>query len=239
MELQKMALYICEEIGKITTEPYTTEAHFSTAMKYDVLYKKELPRFRKYPSDFYAHPKGDTPSRIYRGLDRRGIDQCYPPKQGLNSLQLFLYKQYRKILYNEWFCYLCGPVPDLLREERKAKTFLNLLEGSEDYELLWSRIYGAEDPIPEGYSLLGYDVTYPCEMSGLFSMINDCMFIARWHGCDKHGTLFLDDFARLNQNGLFDTPEDAFAYMLKYLHEEWAETGAYGIFEIYAKDGTA
>jgi len=45
MELQKKTLYVCEEIGTITTAPYMTEAHFSTAMKYDVLYQKELPRF--------------------------------------------------------------------------------------------------------------------------------------------------------------------------------------------------
>lgn len=239
MELQKKTLYVCEEIGTITTAPYMTEAHFSTAMKYDVLYQKELPRFRKYPSDFYAHPKDDTPSRIYRGFDRRGIDEYVPPKRGLNSLQLFLYKQYRKKMQDTWLCYDYGPVPLLLKEERTARLFMNLLEGSENCELIWSRIYGAEDTVPDDYHMLGYDVAYPCEMSDSFSMINDCMFIVRWHGCDEHGTLFLDDFAKLNENGLFDNPEDALAYMVKYLHEEWAENGEYGIFEIYAKDGTA
>lgn len=244
MELQKKTLYVCEEIGTITTAPYMTEAHFSTAMKYDVLYQKELPRFRKYPSDFYAHPKGDTPSRIYRGLDRRGLNEYDPPKRSLNSLQLFLYEQYCKQiktawLQGAWLCCHYGPAHALLKEERTAQLFLNLLEGSEDYELLWARIYGAEDTVPDGYRFLGFDVTYMPETCGLFSMINDCMFIVRWHGCDEHGTLFLDDFAKLNENGLFDNPEDALAYMVKYLHEEWAENGEYGIFEIYAKDGTA
>lgn len=236
MELQKRTLYVCEEIGTITTAPHDCPAHFSTAMKYDVLYQKELPRFRKYPSDFYAHPKGDTPSRIYRGLDRRGLMENTPPKRSLNSLQLFLYKQYRKQIWHAWMQGFHAPASELLREERTARLFLNLLEGSEDYELIWARIYGAEDTVPDGYRSLGFDVTYMPYTCGLFSMINDCMFIVRWHGCDEHGTLFLDDFAKLNENGLFDRPEDALAYMVKYLHEEWAENGEYGIFEIYAKE---
>ena len=38
-----------------------------------------------------------------------------------------------------------------------------------------------------------------------------------------------------NENGLFDCFEDAYAYMMKYLNEDWTETGEYGIFEIYSR----
>lgn len=80
-----------------------------------------------------------------------------------------------------------------------------------------------------------YDVAYPPDCSGGFSIICDCMFICKWHGCDSEGTLFSKDFGKLNENGLFDCAEDAYIYMVRYLGEDWSERGEFGIFEVYIK----
>ena len=91
--------------------------------------------------------------------------------------------------------------------------------------------------IPEGYEFIGYDISYPCDYSGSFSIICDCMFICRWHGCDKEGILFLPEFSKLNANGLFDDWQSAYDYMVKYLSEDWTERGEYCILEIFKKLG--
>ena len=85
---------------------------------------------------------------------------------------------------------------------------------------------------------MGYDICYPVDCSGGFSIICDCMFICKWHGCDTDGTRFIEDFNKLNEYGLFDTVDDAYRYMVKYLNEDWSEKGRYCIYEIREKEGT-
>lgn len=53
-------LYECYEAGVITEKDYEFPAQFSTAKKYSVLYKEELPRFLKDPLHIYGVPHLDT-----------------------------------------------------------------------------------------------------------------------------------------------------------------------------------
>lgn len=62
---------------------------------------------------------------------------------------------------------------------------------------------------PRDIRACGFDITYAPDINGAFSIINDCLFICRWHGCDKEGTAFLAYFNALNPNGLFDDAETA------------------------------
>ncbi|NMP37540.1 MAG: hypothetical protein GX051_05375 [Clostridiales bacterium] len=123
----------------------------------------------------------------------------------------------------------------LMLDEKSALVFLNSCNNADRYELAWSKISGSNENIPNGYKFIGYDISYPPSCNGAFSIICDCLFICRWHGCDEAGTLFRDDFNKLNSNGLFDCFSDAYDYMIKYLNQDWTERGEYGIFEVYTK----
>ena len=124
---------------------------------------------------------------------------------------------------------------ELMKTESTALQFISLFKESEDFELSWVRNSGTKCDIPEGYDFIGYDISYPCDYAGSFSIICDCMFICRWHGCDKEGKLFLPDFNKLNESGLFDDWQSAYDYMVKYISEDWTERGNYCIFEIFKK----
>ncbi|MBR6826035.1 MAG: hypothetical protein IKM59_05755 [Oscillospiraceae bacterium] len=223
----KCLLYRCEEPGVITEEEIPGSAQFATAKKYRVLYAEELPRFLKQPLNIYALPFHPEPERMYCGTDRTGLHFFDKQKWRLSREQKALSKR-----LTEDFDF----ANELMKTETTALQYLSLYKSCEDYELIWVRIHGTEGEIPEGYSFAGYDVSYyPCESWGAFSMINDCLFICRWHGCDMEGKLFLEDFHKLNQNGLFENWQDAYDYMLKYLKEDWTEKGEYCIFEIYRR----
>lgn len=99
-------------------------------------------------------------------------------------------------------------------------------------EMIFIRITGSDDTVPTGMEFLGFDVCYTPDSDG-FSAICDCMFLCRWHGCDQNGTEFTEEFERLNENGLFDSKEDAVKYLYHYLSQDWAETGDFCILEIY------
>lgn len=104
-----------------------------------------------------------------------------------------------------------------------------------DLELIYYRVCGAEQETPTGLELLGYDAgyTFGRGYGDGFSAVCDCMFLARWHGCDKEGTEFAEEFHRLNENGLFGSQEQALAYLFHYLNQDWAETGDFCVMEIY------
>ena len=125
-------------------------------------------------------------------------------------------------------------VPVYNMEELLADCINSILcQTYEDYELIWVRNSGTVCDVPDGYDFIGYDISYPCDYSGSFSIICDCMFICRWHGCDIEGTLFLPEFNKLNANGLFNDWQSAYDYMVKYLNEDWTERGEYCILEIF------
>lgn len=123
----------------------------------------------------------------------------------------------------------------LMKTEDTAKQFISLFKKSDNFELIWVRNSGLNSNVPDGYDFIGYDISYPCDYSGSFSIICDCMFICRWHGCDEEGTLFLPDFKKLNANGLFNDWQSAYDYMVKYLNEDWTERGVYCILEIFKR----
>lgn len=107
----------------------------------------------------------------------------------------------------------------------------------QDAELLFVRVAGCEDKIPDGLTLLGYDAAwiFGYGICDGFSAICDCMFLCRWHGCDNEGTEFLSEFKKLNKNGLFDTAEETDEYLIHYLSQDWAEQGEYCIYEVYGQ----
>lgn len=225
----KKILYKCNNTGEIKEEPYGyKEVQFSVVKKYEPLYKEALPRFVKSGNpDIYALPFGEVPKKIYRGLDRMGIDDDGAICSDLSMEQQEIVDR----LYDE-YGFLSEEYP---LTESEAETLLGCFDKRDEFELIWSRISGSEKKIPDGYSLAGYDVAYPPDCSGGFSIICDCMFICKWHGCDSEGTLFSKDFGKLNENGLFDCAEDAYIYMVSYLGEDWSERGEFGIFEVYIK----
>lgn len=229
--------YSCEEIGTIIEKDIseneehgvtTPNSAYITAMKYPLLYKKHLPRFREHPEWIaYGHPFADEPQKVYLGTDREGVDVYHDERtEDITERQVELLKLLKDDVWGEM---------EYISDEATALEILNAFKNHNDYDLLWVRMSGTDDPIPEGYRFLGYDISYVSEFWGMFSIICDCMFICRWHGCDEGGTLFAEDFARLNENGLFSQWQHAYDYMIKYLHEEWAETGEYVIYEIYSR----
>lgn len=223
-------LYKCYNTGEIEEEPYRKEGQFSVVKKYELLYKEALPRFIKNGnSNIYALPFSEAPKKVYKGLDRIGLDEneLYSKNDCLNEKQRAILKQ----ISNNYY-YFCGIV---FSREEEAEALLSCLRTAEDYELIWTRISGSEEEIPDGYRFAGYDIAYPPSVNGGFSIICDCMFICKWHGCDGEGTLFSEDFNKLNENGLFDSRGDAYSYMVKYLNEDWSERGEYGIYEVYLK----
>lgn len=219
-------LYECYETGVIIEKEYIYPAQFCTEKNYEILYREELPRFRKQPIHIYAVPFFEEPEKLYNGTGRMGLMELDKKKRFLTGEQKKLLKRIENM---DW------DAEELMLAEKSAIAYLSLFKDSEDYELIWTRISGSDEQIPEGYRFIGYDISYLPFCDGAFSIICDCMFICRWHGCDEEGTLFLEDFQKLNENGLFGDWQSAYAYMVKYLNQDWTERGEYGIFEIYRK----
>ncbi len=126
--------------------------------------------------------------------------------------------------------------PDDFHEytESAAIQYFNSLSKQET-ELIFIRITGCGDSLPDSFSFLGYDVAWlfgygDCDG---FSAICDCMFLSRWHGCDDERTEFKEEFQWLNNNGLFNNVDDARNYLIHYLNQDWSELGDYCIYEIY------
>lgn len=222
----KKIFYECEETGIIAEKEYIYHAQFSTVKKYPVLYREAMTRFMTDPRDIYGVPFPGKAPRTYLGTDREGLDVYDQYRQNLTGEEAQLIKKLQK---NHFVA------EEMMRCEESAKTFLKLFAYADDYELIWTRLSGSDEAIPDGYRFLGYDISYPVDCGSSFSIICDCMFICRWHGCDEEGTLFLEDFNKLNENGLFDRWQDAYDYMVKYLNEDWTERGTYGIYEVYMR----
>ena len=119
---------------------------------------------------------------------------------------------------------------------QKAIAFYDSIH-NQDTELLFIRAAGCNDPIPDGFTLLGYDAAwvFGYGLCDGFSAICDCMFLCRWHGCDAEGTEFLSEFRKLNNNGLFNSEKEAAEYLIHYLNQDWAERDAYCVYEVYGQ----
>ena len=222
----KPTLYTCDETGRIFEQNYFYPATFCVLRRYEPIYKQNLPRF-SCPKQIYALPFEKKPFKVYLGTDREGASEySLGIRSDLTDGERALLERMRE---------QSGELGAMLRSEADAELFRGMLEAAEEYELIHARCAGSDEPYPEDYEFLGYDVSYPVDCGGAFSIICDCMFICRWHGCDDEGTLFQEDFDKLNENGLFSLFDDAYAYMVKYLNEDWSERGDYSIFEIRGK----
>ena len=106
---------------------------------------------------------------------------------------------------------------------------------NQDIELIFYRIDGYEKKVPKGLKFIGYDIGYLYGKGNGdgFSIICDCMFLSRWHGCDYEGIEFKNEFDMLNENGLFDNKEEATSYLYHYINQDFAERGSFCIYEIY------
>jgi hypothetical protein len=169
-----------------------------------------LPRFKKIDFKVYALPYDDVPVKKYLGIGNL-------PRQKDNA--------------PEWVYEMEG----LVQSANEIIALREEVYTPENSDTVWVRIYGSSASVPDGYCFYGYDITFTPDLDGAFSIINDCMFICEWHGCDKEGTEFLDYFNVLNENGLFDKTETALDYMRHYLKFDWSERGEFCISEIYRK----
>ena len=221
--------YECCDTGSITEKEIDEIAQFVTAKKYSILYNEELSEFKKQSLKVYALPFNQQPTKNYYGVGRMGLSLGDKFCKKLTPEQNRLVEK-----FFDDFAF----ADKLMQTESTARQFLSLFKQRDYFELIWVRNSGSKAEIPNGYDFIGYDISYPCDYSGGFSIICDCMFICRWHGCDEQGTLFLSDFNKLNDNGLFDEWQAAYDYMVKYLNEAWTERGEYCIFEVYRKADT-
>jgi len=209
---ENMKIYIWNETNEIEEELYCgEESGFCVVEKYDYKYKKELPRFKKIDFKAYGLPYNDVPEKVYLGIGNSPQIDGRPPKW------------YRK-------------TDSLPQCENEAIKIREKIFSSVNCDLVWVRIHGSANPTPGGYQFYGYDVTYPPRNRGAFSIINDCMFICTWHGCDAEGTAFADYFDQLNENGLFDEADMALRYMKYYLNFDWSERDDYVLCEIFRKN---
>lgn len=210
--MNTMTLYTCYETNVITEDQYNrVESGFCIVEKYDYTYQKELPRFNKIAGvKPYGLPYGDKPVKRYLGIGNQSSTE--PPGYSWDIDAI------------------------LPNSEKEAVEIRDVFYSSAHCNVVWVRIQGSAATVPEGYQFYGCDVTYTPNIEGAYSIINDCMFICKWHGCDEEGTEFLDYFGQLNENGLFDKADTALGYMKHYLSFDWSERGEYCICEVFRKN---
>jgi len=195
---------------------------FCVLKDYEVIYREELPRFRKEPK-IYALPDSDTPKRTYKGLCRFGLLKEKEPRH---------IDRERKKEFN-----IYNKSVTLLPTEEAAAEYTALHTDMTYYRTYFIRMAGQEAAIPDGYSLIGYDAVFPPACDGAFSLVYDCFFICKRYGCDAEGCEFCEEFGKLNESGLFDCSEDAFEFMKHYLSLGRTDNAACLIYEIYEKSG--
>ncbi len=120
--------------------------------------------------------------------------------------------------------------------QERAIQYFDLIS-RRDAELIFVRVAGCDDEIPNGFTFLGYDAAWVLGfcICDAFSAICDCMFLCHWHGCDNEGTEFLPEFQQLNSNGLFNSETEAAKYLIHYLSQDWSAQGEYCIYEVYGR----
>jgi hypothetical protein len=119
-----------------------------------------------------------------------------------------------------------------LEDARDAYTILG---GPADWEIIWASCADKAIEPPPYTERLGFEPSW--FYGDHFSAVCDCMCFPRWHGTDTEGTLFAEYHAKLNENALFDAPEDADGFLRFYRSLDWTETGDYSITEVRALRG--
>ena len=208
--------------GEMKEKRLKIPSRFSVVKKYPQLYAAYREQ-KENIRPFYGHPYTEKIIKPYYGTDRSGgclFRDELNKKIGFRERML----QFR-LLHETNF--KAG-----LKTEGDANRYLGLQEHPEEYEIIHTRLAGTTGFYPRNYAFLGYDVSYMTDADGAFSIISDCLFLPQWHGCDEDGTLFSEDYAKLNENGLFSNWDDAYAYLVKYRNEDWSEMGWFGIYEV-------
>ena len=211
--------------GEIKEQQLKIPSRFSVVKEYPLLYAAYREQNEKI-RPFYGHPYTEQIKKTYYGTDRSGgclFRDELKKKYGLRDrILLFRLRHETNVRAG-------------LKTEADANRYLELQEHPEEYEIIHTRLAGTTGAFPENYELLGYDVSYIVEHEGAFSIICDCLFLPQWHGCDEDGTLFREDYEKLNENGLFSSWDDAYAYLVKYRNEDWSEMGDFAIYEVRRK----
>lgn len=191
--------------------------------------KRFEPLFRQFAADakfdrrIYALPvHGDAPSAAtvrYRGLDR---DAIRPYAKGTLAEA-----RMAELDPEDARGGLLPTLDEALDVQRWAEE-----EAPGVHEIVWARV--ASEPVepPPGFERLGFEPSY--FTGDHFSAICDCMCFPRWHGTDREGILFREHFERLNQHGLFESAQEASAFLAFYLSFDWTETGEYEIADVWA-----
>lgn len=211
--------------GEMKEKRLKIPSRFSVVKKYPLLYAAYREQREKI-RPFYGHPYTEQIKKAYYGTDRSGgclFRDDLKKKTGLRAKMLLL-RLRRETSFKAG-----------LKTEADANRYLELQEHPEEYEIIHTRIAGTTGFYPRNYAFLGYDVSYMTDADGTFSIICDCLFLPQWHGCDEDGTLFAGDYAKLNENGLFSSWDDAYAYLVRYRNEDWSEMGEFAIYEVRRK----
>jgi len=201
---------------------------FLIVLRFDALYQAYVARYAS-SRDWYAIPRVDRSwhdTRVrYRGLDRDALQANEVRPENLT--EIFLAELERKGRCASDFLFTLDDVT-------AAVSWLE--EDARRYEVIWARELGRPDLPPVGYERLGVEPGY--FLTDHFSPSCDCMMFPRWHGTDPDGVLFVEHFRRLNQNGLFDSVEDAERFVEFYVSFDWTETApcdGYAIVEVFSE----
>ena len=223
--------------GQIYDLDWEITSGFFIVKTYEKMFLDYLSERGGITEKIYAIPrKNSSPEDYplqYRGLDR---DALIARDNGdtLAEIRMSEIREAKKISH-ELIWYWKSPA--LLSSFEEALEVYEWLEGMKpDYEIVWARIAGSGDPLPEHFISIGFE---PSWFPDDFSASNDCMFFAMWHGPDNEGKIFLPYFERMNTYGLFQSVEDAGDFLACYLPFDWTEHGYYVITEVFVQEGSA
>lgn len=174
------------------------------------------------------------PRPSYRGIDRPGL--------GLDSAWIGVISEESEeegpALDHVALLSRRGRIEEnLISNRQDAIETLERLRDPRSWELI--RVLRHDQTAPEpsdSLITLGFEPSY--FGSDHFSPVSDALFFPRWHGSDPGGLAFADEFRSLNRNGLFQTSEEATAFLRVYLSQEWSEhDGDYSIVQVSATTG--
>jgi hypothetical protein len=220
---------------------------FLIVTRFEVLYRDYCDRIEKVVRENWSF----TDKLIYS-----------VPQEGLPSSEVR--KQYRGIDRVPLIAWPSREFPDetwMGREEPEASQALedletanradngfifSVLDARRVYSLLrnpdwWELIWAGNSEVrmdKNGVGLtLGFEPTW--FVGDRFSAVCDCMCFPKWHGTDKEGVLFAEHYERLNDYALFNSRDEAQAFLDFYRSFDWTETGDYVIAEICLPEDVA
>ena len=196
------------------------ETHYREAIE-NKTYEVNSSCIRFYGIPITTNPAIPPGIPRYRGIDRDAVEPI-----SFDDWEMFKGSG-RPVLYNDATQFLSEVEEQTGRDDNWVTLIddilraWDLMDNKEDYEIIFAREDGDETPTHSECRFLGWD---PADLGGdNFSCICDALFLPKWHGTDKDGTLFREYFDSLNANGLFDSREQAYGYLKYYLSFDWTE----------------